>query len=62
MQSNAQLFVMQMQDHLRLGGEARMNEPGRLLQSNWRWRMLPGAADDALAARIADLTTRANRV
>ncbi len=62
MQSHAQLFVMQMQDHLRLGGEARMNEPGRLLQSNWRWRMLPGAADDALAARIADLTTRANRV
>lgn len=62
MQSKAQLFVMQMQDHLRLGKEARMNEPGRLLPSNWRWRMLPGAANDALAAKIAGLTARANRV
>ena len=62
MQSNAQLFIMQMQDYLRLGKEARMNEPGRLLPSNWRWRMLPGAANDALAAKIAGLTARANRV
>mgnify|MGYP001035057863 CR=1 FL=1 len=62
MQSRAQLFIMQMQDYLRLGKEARMNEPGRLLPSNWRWRMLPGAANDALAAKIAGLTARANRV
>ena len=47
---------------LLLGKEARMNEPGRLLPSNWRWRMLPGAANDALAAKIAGLTARANRV
>ena len=33
MQSKAQLFIMQMQDYLRLGRETRMNEPGRLLQS-----------------------------
>ena len=62
MQSRAQLFIMQMQDYLRLGKEARMNEPGRLLPSNWRWRMLPGAANDALAAKIAGLTACANRV
>ena len=62
MQSRAQLFIMQMQDYLRLGKEARMNEPGRLLPSNWRWRMLPGAANDVLAAKIAGLTARANRV
>ena len=62
MQSRAQLFIMQMQDYLRLGKEARMNEPGRLLPSNWRWRMLPGVANDALAAKIAGLTARANRV
>ena len=62
MQSKAQLFIMQMQDYLRLGKEARMNEPGKLLPSNWRWRMLPGAANDALAEKIAGLTEQANRV
>ena len=62
MQSKAQLFIMQMQDYLRLGRETRMNEPGRLLQSNWRWRMLPGAANEALAQKIAGLTERSNRV
>ena len=62
MQSKAQLFIMQMQDYLRLGKEARMNEPGKLLPSNWRWRMLPGAASDALAEKIAGLTEQANRV
>ena len=60
--SKAKLFVAQMQDYLGLGGEARMNEPGRLLPSNWRWRMLPGAANDALAEKIAGLTERSNRV
>ena len=62
MQSKAQLFIMQMQDYLRLGRETRMNEPGRLLQSNWRWRMLPGAANETLAKKIAGLTERSNRV
>ena len=61
MQSKAALFVAQMQDYLRLGASARMNEPGWLLVSNWRWRMLPGAADEALAARIAALTEHADR-
>ena len=56
MQSRAQLFIMQMQDYLRLGKEARMNEPGRLLPSNWRWRMLPGAATETLAKEIKALT------
>ena len=54
--------MAQMQDYLGLGGEARMNEPGTLKVENWRWRMLPGAANDALAAKIAGLTARANRV
>ena len=62
MQSKAVLFIAQMQDYLRIGAHGRMNEPGRLLESNWRWRMEPGAADEALAARILDLTKRANRV
>ncbi len=62
MQSKAKLFVAQMQDYLRLGAEARMNEPGTLKPQNWRWRMLPGAASDELAQKIAGLTNDANRV
>ena len=62
MGSKAQLFMAQMQDYLGLGGEARMNEPGKFLQQNWRWRMLPGAADDALAEEIAELTQKHHRV
>ena len=58
----SEMCIRDRQDYLRLGKEARMNEPGRLLPSNWRWRMLPGAANDALAAKIAGLTARANRV
>ena len=60
--SKAALFVAQMQDYLRLGKEARMNEPGRLLPSNWRWRMLPGQADAQLAQKILCLTQQAKRV
>ena len=56
MRSNARLFVAQMQDYLRLGGNARMNEPGTLKEENWRWRMLPGAANDKLAEKIAAWT------
>ncbi len=61
MHSRAQLFVAQMQDYLGLGAEARMNEPGKLLISNWRWRMLPDAASDELADRIAQLTEQSGR-
>ena len=62
MQSKARLFIAQMQDYLRLGAEARMNEPGKLQPENWRWRMLPGAASDELARKIAGLTNDAKRV
>ena len=36
--SPAVLAVIQMQDYLALGGEARMNTPSTL-GSNWQWRM-----------------------
>ena len=45
------LFVVQMQDLLGLDGSARMNKPGSD-SGNWKWRMLPGAADDELAAKL----------
>ena len=61
MNSKAGLFVAQMQDWLRLGAEARMNIPGRLIRENWSWRMTEGQADDALAGRILALTKKAGR-
>jgi len=61
MESKANLFMVQMQDYLGLGAEARMNEPGLMKMQNWRWRMLPGAADAALAAKIAALTAASGR-
>ncbi|MEG1633729.1 MAG: 4-alpha-glucanotransferase [Oscillospiraceae bacterium] len=51
MASVADLFVVQMQDFLGLGSEARTNIPGTS-QGNWRWRLLPNQASPALAARL----------
>ncbi len=51
MSTQSRLFVVQMQDLLELGSEARMNSPGTD-SGNWQWRMLPGAADSALAAKL----------
>ena len=51
-----------LQDYLRLGAEARMNEPGTLKPQNWRWRLVPGQLTDALAEKIARLTNAAKRV
>ncbi len=55
MATMSRLFVVQMQDLLELDGSARMNTPG-LDSGNWRWRMLPGAASEELAARLRKYT------
>ena len=60
MGSVAKLFVAQMQDYLALGAGHRMNVPGTL-GGNWTWRMLAGEANEALAARIAEMTRRYGR-
>ncbi len=52
--SVASLFIFQMQDALELGKDSRMNEPGTTL-GNWRWRLLPGEAGAALAAKLKRL-------
>ena len=49
--SVADLAVVQAQDLLGLGHEARMNVPSTL-GTNWCWRALPGVFDDALARKI----------
>ena len=52
MGSVSRLCVVQMQDYLELGKEARMNFPGTLSSANWTWRAEKGFDSDALAARI----------
>jgi len=47
----ADLAVMQFQDLLGLGIEARMNAPATT-GANWQWRVLPGSFTRALAKRL----------
>ena len=61
MSSVSRLCVIQMQDYLELGGEARMNFPGTLSGSNWTWRAQPGVITDALAEEIRAITVRHGR-
>ncbi len=51
MRSRAVLFIAQMQDHLGLGADARMNTPGTV-GGNWEWRMAPGSATEELADKM----------
>jgi 4-alpha-glucanotransferase len=59
--SRARLAMVQVQDVLGLGSDARMNVPGRA-SGNWRWRMEPGALTPALARRLRRATEEAGRL
>jgi len=56
MSSVSDLCMVQLQDYLELGGEARMNFPGTT-GDNWTWRALPGSYGQALAEKICAMTT-----
>jgi 4-alpha-glucanotransferase len=60
MGSKARLLMLQAQDVLGLGSEARMNTPGRA-GGQWRWRMADGALTPAMARRLRGLTKAAGR-
>jgi 4-alpha-glucanotransferase len=62
MGSVSDLCVVQMQDYLGLGGEARMNFPGTLSSKNWSWRAAPGFITEDLTAKIFAITKRYARV
>jgi len=62
MSSVSMLCVVQLQDYLELGGEARMNFPGTLSADNWTWRAAPGSITDDLAQKIFSMTKRYQRV
>ena len=53
--SVSDLCIIQLQDYLELGGEARMNFPGTTTSANWTWRMAPGSLTADLARRIREL-------
>lgn len=52
--------IVPIQDHLGLGNEARMNQPGTV-GFNWRWRLLPGQLTDALAEELLAMAKRTGR-
>ena len=58
--SPARLAMLQVQDVLGLGSEARMNMPGTK-GSSWKWRMEPGALTEDHAARLRSITEAAGR-
>ena len=58
--SPARLAMIQAQDVLGLGSEARMNIPGRATGS-WRWRMAPGALTREHAKRLRAAVQEAGR-
>lgn len=53
--SVADMAIVQMQDYLELGSDARMNIPSTL-GGNWEWRIKPGSLTKELAERIFSLT------
>jgi 4-alpha-glucanotransferase len=59
--SRAELAIVQAQDVLGLGSEARMNMPGTS-KGNWRWRLRPGQLTKRHAARLRELTARHRRL
>ena len=58
--SPGRVAIMQAQDVLGLGSEARMNSPARA-SGNWRWQLKRGALTPALARRLRDATEDAGR-
>jgi 4-alpha-glucanotransferase len=53
------LAMVQAQDVLSLGSEARMNTPGTA--ATWSWRLGPGMLTDELAARLREVTEESGR-
>lgn len=59
-ESIANTVIIQMQDFLHLGREARINTPSTKL-NNWVWRLDVNYQDDNLAKKVASLVKEYNR-
>jgi len=60
MESRADLAIVPLQDVLGLGGEARMNFPGRQ-KGNWAWRFERGRLSTAILEQLRDVTEATGR-
>ena len=60
--SVSDLCVIQMQDYLDLGSEARMNFPGTMTSANWTWRASDGFTGNGLASKIRAMTALYGRL
>jgi 4-alpha-glucanotransferase len=58
--SRADLAIVQAQDILGLGSEARMNRPGTT-DGNWSWRLRRGQLTGRLAGRLRAATEAVGR-
>ena len=56
MASTADICILQMQDILGLGSEARMNIPSTVGGGNWAWRMRSGLLTKKHAKKLKELT------
>jgi 4-alpha-glucanotransferase len=61
MSSRCRTCMVQIQDVLGLGSEARMNMPGTVGTQNWSWRLEEGALTPELAGRLREATAAAGR-
>jgi 4-alpha-glucanotransferase len=61
MSSPARVAMLQAQDVLGLGSEARMNDPTRN-SGQWRWHLSRGALTASLARRLREATEEAGRL
>ena len=61
LESKAVWFVALMQDWLNLDGSARMNEPGKALATNWRWRMNTDMLTKEAQKELLEVTRRYGR-
>jgi 4-alpha-glucanotransferase len=61
MSSPARLAMVQAQDVLGLGSEARMNDPARA-SGSWQWRLERGALTPSLARRLREATAEGGRL
>jgi 4-alpha-glucanotransferase len=59
--SPGQVAMIQVQDALGLGSEARMNAPGRS-GASWRWQLERGALKPAVARRLREVTEESGRL
>jgi 4-alpha-glucanotransferase len=60
--SVARLSVIPMQDVLELGAGNRMNTPGTMNETNWRWRFEWSQLENARKAELRELAARYNRL